>query len=75
MTANFFGAIAAWTVCFLVTIGVSLLTRAKPAPELEGLVYSVTPQPGGGRRWSLANPRVAAIVVLAAAVALNLWFW
>jgi SSS family solute:Na+ symporter len=75
MTANFFGAITAWTVCFLVTIGVSLLTRPKPRGELEGLVYSVTPQPGGRRRWSLANPKVAAIVVLAAATVLNLWFW
>jgi SSS family solute:Na+ symporter len=75
MTANFFGAIAAWTVCFLVTIGVSLLTRAKPFLELEGLVYSVTPQPPGSRRFNLANPRVAAILVLAAAAALNLWFW
>ena len=75
MTANFYGAIVAWTVCFLVTILVSLVTRQKPAEELVGLVYSLTPKaPEPVRRW-YARPSVFAVVVLLLAVLLNIWFW
>jgi SSS family solute:Na+ symporter len=77
MASNFFGAITAWTVCFLVTVAVSLLTRARAREELVGLVYSATPRPGAPApgRFGLARPTLWAIVVLAAAVGLNLWFW
>jgi SSS family solute:Na+ symporter len=40
MTANFYGAICAWTVCFVVTSGVSVVTCRKPAEELAGLVHN-----------------------------------
>ncbi len=39
MSANFYGAICGWTVCFAVTAAVSLFTYRKPAAELAGLVY------------------------------------
>ncbi|MFB3921571.1 MAG: sodium:solute symporter family protein [Terriglobia bacterium] len=39
MAANFYGAITAWTVCFVVTSLVSLGTRRKPPEELAGLVH------------------------------------
>jgi SSS family solute:Na+ symporter len=69
MASNYYGAITAWTVCFLVTIAVSLGTRPKPVEELEGLVYSATPRPVS------ASPVLLAAAVLAAAAFLNVWFW
>jgi SSS family solute:Na+ symporter len=69
MASNYYGAITAWTVCFLVTVVASLRTRPRPLGELRGLVYSATPRPG------LSSPVVLAGLVLAAALALNLWFW
>jgi len=45
MAQNFWVAICAFTVCFVVTIGVSLFTRPKPIAELKGLVWGVTPIP------------------------------
>ena len=75
MTANFYGAIVAWTVCFMVTILVSLVTRQKPAEELVGLVYSLTPKtPEPVRHW-YARPSVFAALVILLALLLNLWFW
>jgi solute:Na+ symporter, SSS family len=69
MASNYYGAITAWTVCFLVTIAVSLKTRPKAVEELRGLVYSATPRPGS------SSPVLLSLVVLAGAVILNLWFW
>ena len=43
MAQNFWTAIWAWTVCFVVTIAVSLATSPKPDEELKGLVYGLTP--------------------------------
>jgi len=45
MAQNFWTAIFAWTTCFLVTIFVSLLTKAPEESKLVGLVYSLTPRP------------------------------
>jgi SSS family solute:Na+ symporter len=42
MAQNFWTAIVAWTVCFIVTIAVSLFTRPRPDAELHGLVYALT---------------------------------
>jgi SSS family solute:Na+ symporter len=75
MASNYFAAIAAWTVCFVVTIAVSLLTLPKPIRDLEGLVFSATP---GARRalpLGLRTPTTWAAFVLGGAVLLNLWFW
>ena len=38
MAQNFWTAIDAWTVCFVVTIVVSLMTRPRDERELAGLV-------------------------------------
>ena len=45
MAQNFWTAIWAFSVCFVVTIVVSLLTRPREETELVGLVYSLTPKP------------------------------
>ncbi len=75
MTANFYGAIAAWTACFVVTILVSFVTEQKPDKELAGLVYSLAPKaPEPVRGW-YARPSAFAVVVILMAILLNIWFW
>jgi SSS family solute:Na+ symporter len=75
MAQNFWTAIVAWTVCFLATIVISLATRrTKSDEELKGLVFALTSRPKeeGEPLWK--RPKVLAIVVLAATVALNVIF-
>ena len=75
MAQNFWMAIWAFSACFLVTIVVSLATRARPAEELKGLVYSLTAKPKEhGVPW-YKQPATLAIVVLALTVALNFVFF
>ena len=76
MAQNFWAAIYAWTTCFVVTILVSLATRKnKTDEELKGLVYSLTPRiKETGVPW-YKQPATLGIIVLAAAVVLNVIFW
>jgi SSS family solute:Na+ symporter len=76
MAQNFWAAIYAWCSCFVVTIIVSLITtRKKTDEELRGLVYSLTPRiKEEGLVW-YKQPAVLGIVVLAAAIILNIIFW
>jgi SSS family solute:Na+ symporter len=74
MAQNFWTAIWAWTVCFVVTIIVSLLTRPRPDEELRGLVYTLTERPGdAGEPW-YRRPGPLAVVVLAMTLLLNVVF-
>jgi SSS family solute:Na+ symporter len=76
MAQNFWAAIYAWTTCFVVTIVVSLVTtRKKTDDELRGLVYSLTPRIKEEEPQWYKRPKVLAIVVLAAAITLNIIFW
>src|SRR6266487_1358670 len=45
MAQNFWIAIFAWLACFLVTMGISLITSPRPDSELRGLVYGLTELP------------------------------
>jgi SSS family solute:Na+ symporter len=75
MAQNFWTAIDAWCVCFLVTIVVSVLTAPRPTDELTGLVYSLTPRPREtGQAWYL-RPAVLGVIVLLATVLLNVIFY
>lgn len=77
MAQNFWTAIYAWSVCFLMTIVISLVTRRQKSDEdLRGLVYSLTPHvaPDEHLSW-YARPWTLAVIVLAATVALNVFFW
>lgn len=76
MALNFYGAIWAWTTCFVMTIVISLLTRRnKTDEELRGLVYSLTPKvKEHGVPW-YKQPAALGVVVLAGAVVLNIIFW
>jgi len=75
MAQNFWIAIVAWTVCFAVTIAVSLATRPRPQAELRGLVYGLT---GSAREpdavW-YERPEVLAAIVGAICLLLNFLFW
>jgi SSS family solute:Na+ symporter len=74
MAQNFWTAIYAFGVCFLVTVAVSLATRPRAEQELKGLVYSLTPRlRAAGERW-YARPAVLGAFVLAGAVVLNFIF-
>jgi SSS family solute:Na+ symporter len=75
MAQNFWTAIFAWTTCFLVTLIVSWLTAPRPEPELEGLVYSLTPRPTEHGVPLYKQPGPLAIGVLLATVVLNVIFW
>jgi solute:Na+ symporter, SSS family len=74
MAQNFWTAIFAFSVNFLVTIAVSLVTKPRPEPELVGLVYSLTPKPVESHLSWYQKPATLAIAVLAILVVLNLVF-
>jgi len=75
MAQNFWTAIFAWTTCFVVTIAVSLVTRARADNELVGLVYSLTERPKEDDLVWYQRPLVLGCIVLAAALVLNIIFW
>ncbi len=74
MAQNFYTAIVAWTVCFLVTILVSLLTEPRDPAELHGLVYSLTPRPDESGVAVWRRPEVLGVTVIVAVLVLNLVF-
>jgi SSS family solute:Na+ symporter len=75
MAQNFWTAIYAFGLCFVVTVAVSLATRPRAEQDLEGLVYSLTPRlrAPAGERW-YARPAVLGACVLAGAIVLNFIF-
>jgi SSS family solute:Na+ symporter len=75
MGQNFTLAIVAWTTCFVVTILVSLATRPKPAEQLVGLVYGLTPVPSPGDVPWYKKPVWLGAVVLIATILLNVVFF
>jgi SSS family solute:Na+ symporter len=75
MAQNFWIAIVAWSVCFLVTIVISLATRPRPESELRSLVYGLTELPRDeGQPW-YRRPAPLAVAVGAACLLLNVLFW
>ena len=75
MAQNFWGAIVAWTACFVLTIAISLVTQPRNQEELRGLVYSLTPkQTDEGLAW-YRRPALLGAIVLAGELAMNIYFW
>jgi solute:Na+ symporter, SSS family len=74
MAQNFWTAIFAFTINFVVTVAVSLVTTPRPEPELVGLVYSLTPKPVETHLSWYQKPATLAIAVLAILIVLNLVF-
>jgi SSS family solute:Na+ symporter len=75
MAQNFWGAIWAWTTCFVVTIAMSLVTAPRARRELTGLVFSLTPRIADEHLVWYRRPAVLGAVVLLAAIVLNVVFW
>jgi len=75
MAQNFWTAIWAWSVCFVVTIVISLCTRAREEKDLVGLVYSLTAKPSEEHVAWYMRPAVLGAIVIGIAVVLNLIFW
>jgi solute:Na+ symporter, SSS family len=74
MAQNFWTAIFAWITCFLVTIVVSLATKAPDENSLIGLVHSLTPRPKEGHlRW-YQRPAYLGVAVLLVSALLNFIF-
>ena len=74
MAENVYRATWAWSVCVLVTIVVSLMTKPRPVSELEGLVYGVSPLPKEHDDHWYQKPIVWAAGVMAVFVVLNFIF-
>ena len=75
MAQNFWIAICAFTACFLVTIAISLATRAKTDAELRGLVYGLTELPRDDAKAWYQRPGPLALVAAGACAALNMVFF
>ena len=74
MAQTFWTAIWAFGVCFVMTVGLSLMTKPRQEKDLVGLVYSLTPKPPEGHLTWYQRPATLAILVLAMVVVLNLVF-
>jgi SSS family solute:Na+ symporter len=75
MAQNFWLASFAFTVCFVLTLGISLATRrTKTDEELKGLVYSLTPKLKDEETAWYLRPATLGIILLAACVILNIIF-
>jgi SSS family solute:Na+ symporter len=76
MAQNFWLAIFAFGVSFLLTVVISLATkRTKTDEELKGLVYSLTPRLKDDEHHFLLRPAVLGTILLLACVILNIIFW
>ncbi|HPC61431.1 MAG TPA: sodium:solute symporter family protein [Verrucomicrobiota bacterium] len=76
MAQNFWLASFAFTVCFVLTLGISLVTRrTKTDAELKGLVYSLTPKIKDEEKAWYLRPATLGIILLVCCVILNLIFW
>ncbi|WP_019812185.1 sodium:solute symporter family protein [Saccharomonospora halophila] len=78
--ASFVGAAAAFVVDIVVSVVVTYITRPKPATQLVGLVYSLTPREnlthstdGEDAGW-YRSPAILAGIVLAVTILFNIVF-
>jgi SSS family solute:Na+ symporter len=74
MAQNFWIAIFAWSVCFVVTVVVSLMSAPKAQSALHNLVYGLTEIQHEHVPW-YQRPAPLALIVAAALVVLNVLFW
>ncbi len=77
MTANFYGAICGWTVCFVVTIVVSWFTPKRKVEELSGLVFSFSARTrdDGDDSRRIRRAWIISGLILLAMIALNWIFY
>jgi SSS family solute:Na+ symporter len=73
----FWGAIVAFCLDAIVSVGVTFVTEPKPVEELEGLVYGMAAEEDPPRRADAGwyrSPKVLAFAVLGLTVAISLFF-
>ena len=76
MAQNFWLAAFAFTVCFTLTLVISLATKSqKTDADLKGLVYSLTPKIVDNNIPFYQRPAVVGIVLLIVCVILNFMFF
>ena len=76
MAQNFWLAAFAFTVCFTLTLVISLATKSmKTDAELRGLVYSLTPKTVDHNLSFWQRPAVLGTVLLIICVILNFIFF
>jgi len=75
LAQDMFQALWSFLVCVLVTVVVSMMTKPKPAAELNGLVYGMTEIPEVGEVAFYHKPLFWAGVVTAIFIMLNIIFW
>jgi SSS family solute:Na+ symporter len=75
MAENMYRALWSWTICVVVTVVVSLLTKPKTKAELQGLVYGCTDLPSEGDLKLYQRPIFWAAIVAVVFVALQVIFW
>jgi SSS family solute:Na+ symporter len=68
-------AAVAWITCFIATIVISLLTKAKPEKELHGLVYRFTRIPSDRLVIWYKRPLTLSLIIIAVCIGLNIIFW
>jgi SSS family solute:Na+ symporter len=75
LAQDMYQALWSFLVCVVVTVVVSLATEPRPAAELTGLVYGMTPVPDVGDVAFYEKPLFWAGVVTVIFIALNIIFW
>ncbi|HKV47244.1 MAG TPA: sodium:solute symporter family protein [Candidatus Acidoferrales bacterium] len=75
MAENMYRALWSWIVCVVVTVVVSLMTKAPEPLQLAGLVYGYSEVPSEGDMPLLKRPLFWAGVVLIGFIVLNIYFW
>jgi len=74
MAQNFWIAIIAFAVCFVISVAVSLFTTPRPDKEMEGLVYGLTKIPHDATAKWYERPAPLTAIVIVLLVILNIWF-
>ena len=75
LAQDMYQALWSFIICVIVTVVVSLLTKAKSEAELTGLVYGLTPVPAVTNVAFYHKPLFWAGVVTVVFIALNIIFW
>lgn len=77
MAGNFHRSVVAWTVCLILTITISYLTKPKAVEELRGLVWGVDERGGdvAVKTSVFASPGFFGVILLALTAYLNYLFF
>ena len=75
MAQNFWIAMVSFGVCFVVTVLLSVVGKAKPAADLKGLVWGATDMPKTGDEPWHKRPVPLAVVAAVVCIAINIWLW